>query len=111
MTFREKTVDDAPLTVEQAAAFIGIHPQTLRERAVHGEIPDAYKPGKAWMFPKEGLILYRQSLCRYTESKEFGTSIYRRPKVDYVALLGLPTRKPRRNSTKNSKPQYGDKNV
>lgn len=102
---------DWPLTVEQAAAFIGIHPQTLRERAVNGEIPDAYKPGKAWMFPKEGLILYRQSLCRYTESKVSITSIYRQPKADLGALLGLPTRKPRRNSTKNSKAQYGDKNA
>jgi hypothetical protein len=37
------------LTLEQAAAFLHMHPETLRERAKAGIVP-ASKPGKCWVW-------------------------------------------------------------
>lgn len=37
------------LNLEDAAAFVGLHPNTLQARAKAGEIPGA-KPGKEWRF-------------------------------------------------------------
>jgi len=42
------------LTLNQAADFLNIHPQTLRTRALTGELPGA-KIGKAWVFIEEDL--------------------------------------------------------
>lgn len=45
------------LTLEQAAARLLIHPETLRERAARGEIPAA-KPGRRWVFLEGDLTAY-----------------------------------------------------
>ena len=43
------------LDLKEAAAFLKMHPQTLRSKAVSGEIPGA-KPGKNWVFIEEDLV-------------------------------------------------------
>jgi len=42
------------LNLKEAASFLKIHPQTLRTRAIAGELPGA-KIGKSWVFIKEDL--------------------------------------------------------
>jgi hypothetical protein len=56
------------LTLNQAADFLKIHPQTLRTRALTGELPGA-KIGKSWVFIEEDLaaaIRSRYSNCGRT---------------------------------------------
>jgi len=98
------------LTLKEAANWLKVHEQTLLERARAGKIPGAAKPGKCWVFPKSGLQAYLNSIspCPYTEGVEYGGSKSTRIKVDIGSLLGLPTRKPRRNSTKHESLPYGD---
>lgn len=54
------------LTVEQAAAFLGLHPDTLRERAAAGIIRGA-KPGKRWIFRRADLDAYLDGLADGTQ--------------------------------------------
>jgi len=42
------------MSVEEAAHFLRIHPETLREKARRGKIP-ALKVGRAWRFQRERL--------------------------------------------------------
>jgi hypothetical protein len=60
------------LTLEQAAAFLHMHPETLRERAKAGIVP-ASKPGKCWVFLQEDLEGYLRA-CRYTKGETPGGS-------------------------------------
>ena len=101
-----------PLKLEEAARFLGLHEQTLQERARAGKIPLAAKPGKCWIFPMEGLVAYRNqhSPCPYIESEKSGTSTFPRSGEELDALLGLPTRKRRRSTTTRSNGNYGNKN-
>ena len=50
-------VNDETLTVEEAAAFLHVHPDTVKARARAGEIP-AYKPGRKWVFLYSELLDY-----------------------------------------------------
>jgi len=43
------TTEDHRMTVDQAADFLQIHPDTLKARARTGEIK-GYKPGRRWVF-------------------------------------------------------------
>lgn len=52
------------LTLKQAADFLKIHPQTLRTRALTGELPGA-KIGKSWVFIEEDLAAAIRS--RYSD--------------------------------------------
>ena len=49
------------LDLEQAAAFLKMHPVTVQAKARAGEIPAA-KPGKCWAFIKDDLVSYLRSL-------------------------------------------------
>ena len=49
------------LNLEQAAAFLKMHPVTVQGKARSGEIPAA-KPGKCWAFIKDDLVSYLRSL-------------------------------------------------
>ena len=49
------------LNLEQAAAFLKMHPVTVQAKARSGEIPAA-KPGKCWAFIKDDLVSYRVNL-------------------------------------------------
>ena len=51
-------MNDETLNLEQAAAFLFIHENTMQELAAKGEIPNAAKIGRAWVFLKSGLIDY-----------------------------------------------------
>ncbi|HEC73012.1 MAG TPA: DNA-binding protein [Methylophaga aminisulfidivorans] len=52
--------DDEVFNLHEAAAFLKMHWQTLREKAVRGEIPAA-KPAKQWVFIKSDLVSYLRS--------------------------------------------------
>ena len=88
--------------LEEAAKFVRLHPTTLAERAKQGKIPGAAKPGKEWVFPLEGLRAYLNSLspCPYTGEAVSGGSSYPRNAAELGALLALPTKNRRRNSTR-----------
>ncbi len=47
----------------EAAAFLKVHPQTLRRMTLEGVI-DGSKVGKAWVFIEEDLVKYIRSLYR-----------------------------------------------
>lgn len=49
------------LDLSGAASFLGIHTETLRQRAACGEIPGA-KVGKSWRFLENDLVIYLRSL-------------------------------------------------
>ena len=51
------------LDLVAAAAFLGIHRETLRERVAAGMIPGA-KIGKEWRFLQDDLTAYFRSQCR-----------------------------------------------
>lgn len=48
------------LDLTEAAAFLHMHPETLRRRAVSGSIPGA-RPSKAWVFLQEDLADWLRS--------------------------------------------------
>jgi excisionase family DNA binding protein len=48
------------LDLKEAAGLLKMHWQTLRSKAVSGEIPGA-KPGKQWVFIEEDLVEYVRS--------------------------------------------------
>jgi excisionase family DNA binding protein len=106
------------LLLEEAAAFLGLHPVTVLKKARAGEIPAA-KPGKRWVFLKEDLVTYLRglyaspsralqgdqtevSLCHSTNAKTHLTGGSKLPtKADvYSRALGLPIDgKPRSTTT------------
>lgn len=90
------------LLLPDAAKFLGLHPNTVQERAKRGMIPGAAKPGKRWVFLEDGLREYIHSLspCRSTGSVKRGMSILPRQEADLDAVLGLPTKGRRRRTTK-----------
>ena len=49
------------LTLPEAAAFLQMNPESLRQRVKAGAIPGA-KPGKCWVFVEEDLVAYLRSL-------------------------------------------------
>ncbi|MET0118959.1 MAG: helix-turn-helix domain-containing protein [Sedimenticola sp.] len=49
-----------PLSLEEAADFLRMAPETLRRKARSGEVPAA-KPGKQWVFIAEDLIEFVRS--------------------------------------------------
>lgn len=46
--------DSDVLTLDEAAAYLRVHPRTLRTKASEGEVPAA-KVGRAWRFHREQL--------------------------------------------------------
>ena len=95
--------------LQDAAKFVRLHPVTLAERARAGKIPGAAKPGKEWVFPLEGLRAYLNSLstCPFTGEAESGGSSYPRTAAELESLLGLPTRRRRRSTTRSERARYG----
>jgi hypothetical protein len=86
------------LDLEEAAAWLKIHPNRLQERAKAGEIPGA-KIGKRWVFIEEDLALYvrskyREEPCSF-EGEIHGTSHSSAADAALDALL---------EQTTNSKP-------
>jgi excisionase family DNA binding protein len=99
------------LFIDEAAKRVGLHPVTLAERARAGKIPGASKPGKRWVFPKAGLDAYlnSKSTCPYTGEEASGGSSYPRTAGELESLLELPTKSRRRNTMRNERVRYGEK--
>ena len=99
------------LDLQEAAAFLRMNPETLRQKTKAGIIPGA-KPGKSWVYVEEDLIDFIRS--QYTvpaeqvvqvagkevipchlpakARKAFGTSVSQsQMESEYNAALGLPT--------------------
>lgn len=57
--------DNEILNLYEAADFLKMHWQTLREKAVRGEIPAA-KPAKQWVFVRADLVSYLRSFYSQT---------------------------------------------
>ena len=106
------------LSLREAAEFLHLHPEELRQRAKAGHIPGA-KVGRAWVFLEDDFVAHVRSLYvsprrtlqvaspRETPShivnakRSFGST---RPlPVDklYAELLGLPKKPSRKNSKTN----------
>lgn len=56
----EGELETETYSVDQAADFLQIHPDTLKTRARTGEIK-GYKPGRRWVFLEEDLMAYLKS--------------------------------------------------
>jgi excisionase family DNA binding protein len=86
------------LTLPEAARYLLLHEQTLLARARAGRIPGAAKPGKRWVFLEEGLRQYLLSLSPYRGPlARLGTSTSPVTREEFVARLGLPTKRRRRD--------------
>jgi excisionase family DNA binding protein len=59
------TISDETLLIKPAAKYLGIHPDTLQQRAAAG-IVRGCKPGKCWVFKKTDLDAYLDALCHVT---------------------------------------------
>ena len=105
------------LDLQQAAAFLRMHPEEVRRRARTGQLPGA-KAGKRWVFLEEDLAAYLRSLyarprqaLRVTLRKEvrnchFASEVTRgglisprRAASELENLLGQRIERPRRNTT------------
>lgn len=94
---------DAPelyrtLSLDEAAAYLHVHPETLRQRALSGRVPAA-KPGRAWVFLLADLVEYlheQQRQSATTRPGDGGVSSWGAPAADasvdaaYREALGLP---------------------
>src|SRR3954454_11974246 len=95
------------LRVNEAAAFLGIHPKTLARLAAAGKIAGA-KIGRAWIFLEVDLVAHirsnyqrrvsesdheDQNLCHSIDAKAHPCGGSISPTVDneYNAALALPT--------------------
>ncbi len=95
------------LDLHQAAQFLRMNPEALRQKAKAGEVPGA-KPGKCWVFVEEDLVEYIRSqyasqrqatratcneeviLCRYdVETKSGGSTSQHQMDEEYAEALGL----------------------
>mgnify|MGYP000521137916 CR=1 FL=1 len=55
------------MTIDEAAAFLKMHPETIRQRITDQENPlPGAKPGKCWVFIKEDLVIWLQSFYPQT---------------------------------------------
>lgn len=87
----------ASLDLDAAAEFVGLHPDTLRERAASGIIPGC-KIGKEWRFLDVDLIGYmrgqyrREPQCRSSSADASGGSTYGTAEDELDARLAQATR-------------------
>jgi hypothetical protein len=95
--------------IKEAADYLGLHVETLAGRARAGKIPGAAKLGKCWTFEETALVAYRNahSPCPSTGAENGGGSTSPRTQAELESLLGLPTGKRRRNTTRSGSKRYG----
>ena len=112
------------LDLGEAAAFLKLHPQTVRRLARTGVLPAA-KPGRRWCFLEDDLVRYLRSL--YAPERQVPQGVHRenllwhstnaaasggldlRPPTaeKYGDLLGLTKGERRKSSTTGSKRRAG----
>lgn len=101
------------LNLEEAAAFLKIHPVTLSTKAASGEIKGA-KIGKRWVFLEVDLVDHirsqyqvralqgdgKEKVCHFTNAKTPLHGGLKSPSVEkqYKEALGLPQKAKLRNS-------------
>lgn len=83
------------LNLEEAAAFLHMHPYTVMQKVNAGEIPGA-KPGKRWVFIEDDLLQYLRAQYRAPAAVHdlAGATLEPLPKVanskkQYLDVLGL----------------------
>ena len=93
------------LDLSEASDFLKVHPSTLLEKTRTGAIPGR-KVGRAWVYLEDELVAYLRALtyqpipCRSTSAVKRGTRTSPSAGVrDLGDLLGLPTRRSRKDST------------
>ena len=100
------------LSLQEAAAFMGIPVKSLRDKARLGKVP-AFKLGRQWRFIQDDLIMFCRSLYGQDANKNrylawpsgnastASTSPISAPRTDaeYAAALGLGKRPKPRNTT------------
>ena len=95
------------LDLKQAAHFLRLHPEELRQRTKRGLIPGA-KVGRSWVFIEDDLVQYVRSLyaaprqalqvtlgkeleCHFANAAGSGGSIFApQTESEYAELLKLP---------------------
>src|ERR1700739_1800796 len=102
---------DATLNLEEAAAFLRLHPSTLMQRVHEGALPAA-KPGRRWVFLQSDLEAYLRRLqggpCRYTSGAASGGCISSIRDAELDALLATGKNRKRNDCTTNSAPSSGN---
>ena len=105
------------LNLQEAAAFLHVHPETLRASVCAGRIPGA-KVGRAWVFIEDDLAVHLRSLypsprqalrvtlgkefdpCHFADAVRSGGSTSARPTAsEYDDLLAPRARPSRKNCT------------
>ncbi|MFY9329529.1 MAG: helix-turn-helix domain-containing protein [Georgfuchsia sp.] len=104
------------LTLDEAAAFVGLHPNTLQARAKAGEVPGA-KVGKEWRFIDVDLVDYLRAKypcntpkgteCRSTNEAKRGGSTSRTAESGYAKALERTIGRKRSASTTNARQNSG----
>jgi hypothetical protein len=105
------------LALDEAAAFLHMHPEEVRTRAKRGLIPGA-KAGRRWVFLEIDLVEFVRSLypvrrqalqvtsqeavCHLESVVRFGGSTSRLPMVSEYYDLLRPATRPRRKSCTTS---------
>ena len=114
------------LTLDEAANFLKMSPEALRQKAKAGKIPGA-KVGKCWVFYEPDLVEYLRSLyaaprqasqsgeeaaCHHSIDviKSGGSDLRHQTDGEYANLLGLPTEKKPKSSTTRSRRNSGRSN-
>lgn len=105
------------LTSIEAAAFLKLHPVTVRQMAKDKKIPAGQLPGGDWRFFEEDLIAYIRGQykapakpCPSTSSQALPTGTRTSPSLvslDYVGRLEQRIAKKRNASTTSGRRSYG----
>lgn len=98
------------LTLDQAAAYLKLHPHTVQERARAGAIPGS-KPGRRWVFIESDLEAYLRSLqgaaCHSTGAGKRGGSTSATKGSGYDAVVRRAIETAHRQFTIRSEPNSG----
>ena len=73
-------------TLKQAAKFLNMHWQTLREKAKSGQIPGA-KIGKQWVFIRDDLVSYIRSQYACQRSSDLVNPQHIRDSIFFYATF------------------------
>jgi excisionase family DNA binding protein len=81
------------LDLNEAAALLKMHKQTVRSRAIAGKIPAA-KPGKCWVFIEDDLLEWLRS--KYTSTRQDvgqgGKTCSLKEKITLIGITNSPSR-------------------
>lgn len=104
------------LDLNEAAAFVHLHPHTLEAKARAGAVPGA-KPGKCWVFLDVDLADWLRAQYRSNKNEdiawrstkeEISTGASGKSAVKELAkLLERPTKPPRKNGTTAAALKFG----